>query len=91
MTPKAGVYSSEFWITTATALAAQVLTLLVATGKITPADQSALMTAVQTLLASLPAQAAAAAVVWKYIASRQALKAQALTQATAPQAVAPAK
>lgn len=68
---KSGWQSTEFWIT----LATQILPLLAMLGVIQPGDRATVEGAVVNAITAVGSFVAAAAVLWRYIASRTELKA----------------
>lgn len=88
MTPdtKPGWQTSEFWVT----IAMQVLSVLVLTGAIAVGDRTTLEGAVTNGIQAAVALIASAATIWRYVASREAVKTKQLeTQATIKTGVQP--
>lgn len=72
---KSGWMTSEFWATAFGALIS-ILPFLYIVFRVKPEDQTALTDAVQTLGGLAVTAFSAVAVIWRYIASRQAVKEQ---------------
>ncbi len=70
---KSGFLTSEFW-TTAGAILANVLVVMVALGRMSPEQADQINTALGQLVTTVPIVIANLLVIWRYIASRTAVK-----------------
>ena len=70
---KSGFLTSEFW-STAGAILANVLVVMVALGRMSPEQADQINTALGQLVTTVPIVIANLLVIWRYIASRTAVK-----------------